>query len=253
MTDDITRGLALLADEAEPAPIDSRDVITRARTRTRNRRATAAAFVTVALVGTLAVTVSKAGPSEPVATAAESREDRLTRLLVGAMADLVPSDWTPDTTVPSDGPPLTFRCDVDGGGELIAEPASGGETRISVGPTSPKGCFAHAAYNDGVGTMQFSFLVHKFDLDFDDACGEAPCTVWEGQVREELPDGTKVRATTLTEDSLSQAGVRDIQDVFAERPDGTQVSMSVVWPHGQRSQPPFTAEQLIQFATRFTF
>jgi hypothetical protein len=249
MTDDITRGLALLADEVEPAPVDSRDVITRARTRTRDRRATVAtAFATIALIGTLAATAGIPG-SPPAAP--ESREDRLTRVLTGAMADLIPSGWTLETRVPSESTPLTFRCDVSGTARVWA--ASDGQPPTPISKTAPDGCSAYADYDDGVGRVEINLVVHKFDLDFADACWEAPCTTRKGYVREVLSDGTQVKVTTLTGDSLSEAGTRDLQDVFAERPDGTQVSMSVSWPHGQRSNPPFTAEQLVRFASRFTY
>ena len=62
--DDCTRGLDLLADEAEPAAVDCYDVIAKAKARTRNRRATMpTALATVTVAGAMIATIGLADPA----------------------------------------------------------------------------------------------------------------------------------------------------------------------------------------------
>lgn len=229
MTDDVTRGLTMLADEAEPAPIDSHDVIARARARTRTRRTTvAAAFATVAVIGALAVTVGNPGTSSKpattttVATTPESLTDQLTRQLTEALPDLIPNEWKPVAEHPPEAPPLTFRC-------------------------LGSGCDAHAAYTDGAGKIDLRFQVDNIPR-YGDSC-EEHCTRVAGPVRAELPDGTRTQVSVYTENLTSH----EVQQLLASRPDGTQVSMSVTWPQGQRGATPLTTDEIVKFATLFTY
>lgn len=230
MIDYVTRGLAMLADEAEPAPIDSHEVIARARARTRTRRAvTAAAVATVAVVSSLVMTVGSPGaPNKPATTTSvtppESLPDELDRLLTEALPDTIPSRWTQVAEPTAQDPPLTFLC-------------------------LGNGCVAHATYNDGIGDIIVLFKVHGTEWDWDTGCDPGYCTQWAAPVRQDLPDGTRTQVSTYTEKPTS----RDIQELLAARPDGTQVNVSVIWPQGQRSEPPLTAAEMLKFAPVFTY
>lgn len=65
MTDNLTHNLHLLADEVEPATVDSHDIIDRAKARTRHQRAgLASALGTVAVATAMAATIGLTG-AEP--------------------------------------------------------------------------------------------------------------------------------------------------------------------------------------------
>lgn len=230
MIDYVTRGLAMLADEAEPAPIDSHDVIARARARTRTRRAvTAAAFATVVVVSTLVMTVGDPGaPDKPATTTTvktpESLPDQLDRLLTDALPDVIPSRWE---QVPGSSPqdlPLTFLCVGDG-------------------------CFANVTYDDGVGKIDILFRIDDAKRDWDALCDPEHCTELRAPVRQDLSDGTRTQVFTYADKSTS----RDVQELLAARPDGTQVTVSAIWPQGQRAEPPLTTDEILKFATVFTY
>jgi hypothetical protein len=139
MTDDVTRGLTMLADETEPAPIDSYDVITRARTRTRNRRATVTtALATLAVVGSLAVTLNQSPQTTDAATADPRPGERLTTQLTEALPNLMPSRWTPESSAVPE-----FHCPSD-----ISVPDD-----ITTGP-----CSIRALYTDSAGRIDLRVL-----------------------------------------------------------------------------------------------
>lgn len=233
MNDDVSRGLALLADEAEPAPVDPYDVITRARVISRNRRATAAAaFATVALVGALAVTVGNPDRHErtTAATTPEDLTDRMNRQLTEALPDLIPSRWSPVDDPNVEGPAPRFTC----------EPAP-------ATPTSYR-CHLHAVYDDGHGALRFGISADKIERDFLNSCDEEYCDLWGPALEEKLPDGTRAKSFTYTE----KVTPRDSQTLLVERPDGSQVAVNVTWQQGQRSEPPLSGEEILKFATVFS-
>lgn len=237
MTDDLTRGLALLADEAEPATIDSHNVIARARARTRNRRATVAtAFATVALVGALVVAmVPMAGTSDQGATITDTTlEGRLNRLLTEALPNLIPAGWSLVPKPEAKEPQLEFVC-------------------LS---TNTDGCNTGATYNDGVGDLEFSIHVDKIPRSFEqNQCGDEYCTAWATPVRQTLSDGTKTQVMAYSGKLAPSEGESplDGESLLAFRPDGTMVSVSLNWPQGQRSEPALTMDKLLAFATVFSY
>jgi hypothetical protein len=242
MTDDITRGLAMLADEAAPPEIDSHAVITRARARTRNRRATAAvALATCALIGALVVTVGGNGPSKPanktaVPPTAATLSDDLDRQLREILPDVIPPGWrlVPDTEEPS-RPAPRFRCGIV---VLVRAEAPGSDV-----------CATSATYRDSVGDVDFTVSVSKREADFRATCAAEFCTNWAAPVRKDLPDGTRTQLTTYTENPTA----RDVQELLAARPDGTQISVAVLWPRDSREKTALTTGQIMKLATAFTY
>ena len=231
MTDDITRGLGLLADEAEPATIDTQRVITRARTRTRNRRASlATAFATVALVGALVVAMGPLkGTSDQAASITDTTlEGRLNRLLTEALPNVIPAGWSLVPKPEAAEPQLEFVC-LD---------------------TNTNGCSTGATYNDGVGDLDMGIHVDKIPRSFEhNQCGDEYCTAWAAPVRQTLPDGTSTQVMAYSEKMVS----RDGESLLAVRPDGTMVSVSLSWPQGKRSEPALTMDELLKFATVFSY
>jgi hypothetical protein len=232
MTEDITRGLDLLADEAEPAIIDTQHVISRARMRTRGRRAiTASALATVALVGALVVTLGNPAPTSEQGTTPptdKTVEGRLNRLLTEALPDVIPSNWSllPDEPTARE-PHLDFVClDVNG-----------------------SDCSTGADYNDGVGDIDLRISVSRIPRNFDELCEVRYCPQWEPPVRKTLSDGTRTQVLTYTETPTS----RNFQQLLAARPDGTQIDVVAIWPQGQRSGQPLTMDEILKFATVFTY
>lgn len=233
MTDDITRGLDLLADEAAPAIIDTQHVISRARMRTRGRRAiTASALATVALVSALVLTLGNPAPTSEQGTTpppGKTVEGWLNRLLTEALPDVIPSNWSllPASPTEEQGPQLEFQCY----------------------DSNANGCGAHANYNDGVGDIDLQISVNRIPRNFDDLCDVQYCPQWEPPVRQTLRDGTRTQVLTYTEKPTS----RDIEELLATRPDGTQIKVAVIWPQGQRSEPALARNEILQFATVFSY
>jgi len=230
MTDDITRGLGLLADEAEPATIDAQHVITRARVRTRNRRATlATAFATVAMVGALVVAMNPLTQSDQGATITDTTlEGRLNRLLTEALPDLIPAGWSlvPDRPA-GPMPDLEFVC-VD---------------------SNVNGCSTGATYNDGVGDVDISISVNRIPRNFTEFCDPQFCDPGDLFVQDNLPDGTRTQVRTYSEKPTS----RDFLQLLVTRPDGTQVDVVAIWPHDTRSEPPLSTDEILKFATVFSY
>ncbi|TDV52373.1 hypothetical protein [Actinophytocola oryzae] len=234
MTEDITRRLAMLADEAEPAQIDPHDVITRAKAQTRNRRATiAAAVATLALVSALVTTVGNplGKPAAPTGPEDATLSDHLDRQLRESLPETLPSDWSiaPRDAL-SDTPLLTFLCVLG---------VSDGVDR----------CVASATYRDGTGRIDIVWNVAMGAKNFDDRCAPEYCTDWTSPVLKRLPDRTETKLTVYTETMTS----RDIEELLVSRPDGTQITVNAIWPKGERSKPPLTTERILKFATVFTY
>jgi hypothetical protein len=225
----------MLADEAEPAQIDSHDMIARAKARTRTRRATiAAAVATFAVVGALVATMTNARPAKPATTTtavppSATLSELLDNQLKEALPDVIPTGWSLVTTAAdSSWKPLTFMC---GGG-----------------------CLGGADFNDGVGDIDMNF---NLGTENDPAangfsnsiCGPPECINETTPVEHVLPDGTRAQLATFTETPTS----RDIQEMLVSRPDGTHMRMTVLWPTGSRSAPPLTTDELLKFATVFSY
>jgi hypothetical protein len=232
MTDDVIHGLALLADEAEPAPIDSRDVIARARARTRNRCATfATVLATVAVIGSLAVTLGLSRSSTDVATDPRSTEDRLNTQMRTAAPHVIPSwwSWTAKNA-------LVFHCwgaldgvqawDIDEQGTPIIH-------------SIPQMCRTSGSYSDASGQIELGIDV-ILPPGSAVGCAAPDC---ESQ---RLPDGTMAWVIVAPE----PAGRQVNQRLSALRPDGTTISVSLLYPVG-RPMPPLTTDEMMKFATVF--
>lgn len=218
MTDDVTRGLTMLADEAEPAPIDSSDVITRARTRTRDRRATlATAFATLAVVASLAVSLNQPPRSTDAASADPPPGERLTTQLKEALPNVIPSRWTPESSaVPEFHCPFSITVTYD----------------ITTGP-----CSIQALYTDSAGQIDLRVdVVRSSDTEVD-------CSGCDSQT---LPDGTR----TFTEGfaATPETG-HGYQWMRVVRPNGTRISVGITYVIGST---PLNTDELATWATVFT-
>jgi hypothetical protein len=231
MTEDVSRGLALLADEAEPAPIDSHDVIIRARARTRRSRSLAAVFAAVVMIGASAVTIQADQWTEH--TAVQRQEDhakKLTAQLAAALPGLIPAQWEVRPAPKDDNdfpPPNTFVC---------GHPGNGPEYGWVVF------CDAPMWYRDAVGDIDVSVGVSNFH--------EFGYISWPESVPEKwtLPDGTQVR-TDLDTGGMLPWGHE--QSVEALRPDGTLISVRVRWK-GDRPLP-MTIAEMTKFMDKFNY
>lgn len=239
MTDDITRGLAALADEARPAPVDSHTVVQLAHAHTRVRRAVyTAAFAMLVAIGALTVaigswhqpdattpatsqTTSQAPPSTPPdspttkpnapeiekdATPEENaeRKPRLQTEMIAAFDRILPASWQHSA--------FGFGCD-------------------------GRGCFAEGDVIDDAGTT-LGFFVYVSDKIGDVTCGEASC------VRTEvLDDGTAVALSKGDDNSVY---------IVSERPDRTGMHLSVDWP-ADKPNPALTDEQWMEFGAALTY
>lgn len=236
MTDDISRGLAALADEARPASIDSHTVVQLAHAHTRARRAiVASAFATVVAAGALVAATTLAGSSgdgraaaPPAASSAgevvagsrdpatpeenAARKPRLQAEMTAAFDRILPGSWQHST--------FGFGCD-------------------------QTGCFAEGDLVDEHGAMAVHVYASTVDNFGEFTCGAAGC------VHADLDDGTTVSFHTETSDG-PVGGPEERVSVSARRPDGTVMSMSVRWP-GNRPVPELTDEQWMEFGKALTY
>jgi hypothetical protein len=234
MTDDVTRGLGLLADEAEPAPVDTDAVIAAAAALSRNRAILTTALVTLivlcALVVTLGAVTAPARTADrpkashpPVlgtelarrATADEQSERaaRLHAMAVRAFDRFLPRGWTPST--------FDFTCD-------------------------QLGCWAEGEIKDDAGPVSVSVYVGG---DYGtSSCFRPECT------RRLLRDGTLVSLQKFEDTDSAMPGSVPVMRVNlgAVRPDGTSLGLSVDWPLS-RTAPVLTDDQWRRFATAFTY
>lgn len=232
MTDDVTRGLSLLADEADAAPIDTDTVIATATARTRNRAILATAFVTVFLVSALvlslgavkpdsAPTAEKATmgfgpPALPTALTDAPTEDDLARRrtelhdqIVVAFERILPDDWTPST--------FGFDCNTHH-------------------------CWAEGEVRDDTGPVYLRFSVSQsFNMG---SCYRHDCA------KTLLADGTLVAFRQLGENDIGGVPVH-YASLNAVRPDSTTIDMSIQWPI-ERTAPVLPDDQWQRFATAFT-
>lgn len=245
MTDDITRGLALLADEVPPAPVGS--VAGKARTRIRNRRAGAATALAVIATATLAISLGR-DDGVRVSDPPTDRAARLTQQMAEIEADAIPPGWrqleagSPGPLVASlaGGKPLSFAC----------RNAEDGGTPVPVRAV----CQAIGQYErDGARLSVAVQVFRETGLVTKPDGGEAAT----------LPDGTKTvifptghRVTVgyqdvlrADEDTYPASGSRLLS---AWRPGDTAVLVNVVYS-GPVTEPPLTDAQLLAFATAFTW
>lgn len=232
MTDDITRGLALLADEAEPAPVDIDSVIATATTRTRNRAIVTTALVTLAVVGALVVslgnirqppvavtptpTVGPAPgtlvPEAPDPKTAPQRKNTMDRELNALLDRILPAGWERSA--------FTIECD------------------------QPFGCSADGTISDEGGAIKLFLNVH--DGYSYGSCYRPNCT------RTILADGTlvqyrdSVQVDDMTGKKMHYLGVSSVS------PGGYGISLSAEWP-ADRTAPVLSKEKWLEFGTAFTY
>lgn len=260
MTDlELHHGLGLLADEAEPAPVDVYDVITKAKARTRNGRATVAtalatATVAGAMIATIGFSGSSSGPvvgSPPLYTSTTSistapkpifdeRSDHLTQVLAEAWPTIAPAGVTvEDSSVPVSGSDLSA---LEFGGT----------------PVEPRNVMyeARAMLSDAQGSTEFSIQVWPPG----DVAGEfAPCTSNADVSCEyrQLEDGTRANASI---DLKPSATANPTMEADILRPDGTRIwvyesntDQHTLEQGLTRPTTFFTAEELIPFGMLFTY
>lgn len=228
MTDDVTRALGMLAEDAEAAPVDTDTVITMATARTRNRAILATAFVTLFLVSALVLTLGAVKPT-PVAvpppttqstpwrdnaTPAE-QEARRTRLhtdVTRAFDRILPSGWQHST--------FDFGC-------------------------SEFHCWAFGDILDSAGTVTMSMVA--WGAEETVSCNES-----ENCVTKTLEDGTFVAFTKYESRDVVDNTQATMYSINAKRPDGSTIGIDAQWP-GTRSAPTLTDEQWLGFATAFSY
>lgn len=248
MNEDVTRGLTLLADEAEAPTVDVDAVIAAATARTRGRRAiVATAVVTVAALGALAVTLGAAKetpppvgqrtPTSPIgdagaasdggltsftdiprlASAAEqaARAPRLQSELIDAFDRILPSGWEHST--------FAFGC-------------------------TEYGCWAEGDLIDEVGNISLRISVSG---DHDRPTCTTPSCL--GEDEDLLDDGTYVRlSTTAADESNPVVDRRTQKAVWSVRPDGTDIYFTVSWPLS-RAAPAVTDDGWMAFGKALTY
>jgi hypothetical protein len=234
MTDDVTRGLDLLADEARAPVVDTDAVIASATALSRNRAILTTALVTLVVLCALVVAVgaAKAPPptaDRPKATHApvigtesgrpatreeqDRRRKRLHDMAAGAFDRILPDGWRTST--------FDFACE-------------------------PTHCWAEGEMRDDAGPVTMSV-----DLSGDYAggsCFQPACN------RRLLDDGTLVSLSKHEETDSDMPG--DVPTMYltvrAARPDGTSLDISARWPLS-RTAPVLTDDQWRAFATAFTY
>jgi hypothetical protein len=234
MTDDITRGLALLADEAEPAPVNPDEVITRARARTRNRAIVTTALVTLAVVGALVVSLGniRQGP-EPVAVPPS------------APVGPAPGTYVPEQPDPKDDPARKEQMNVeitDAMDRILPDGWTVSGFTIECNPGW--GCQAHGTMTDSLGTVQIDIRVGEgYSYEY---CYRPTCT------RTIAGDGTLVQLRNYENNDGIDNVRKHHTDINAVRPGGISISIAFRYPVS-REEPPLTDEQWVAFGTAFTY
>jgi hypothetical protein len=242
MTEDVTHGLTLLADEAEPAPVDTYAVIAKARTRNRNRRTMATAFASVVAIGVLATTLSTDRWTD-TATAQELRSARLTAQWAAMQPELLPAGWTPEEVSPNVRPrPGMFKCGDEPPLKFEMQPGDT-EPPAIIEIQTPQGmCSTGNWYQDEEGVVVLQLIISAELAWPADPCAAPECE------ESTLADGTRV---WVRPDTASAAGPLQLMDAF--RPDGTHVKVSVHWRSEERSTPPMTRDELVKLADVFSY
>jgi hypothetical protein len=255
MTEDITRGLTLLAEEVEPAAIDSHAVVATVKARKRNRRAVATAFASVAVIGAITMTLST-DRAPDTATTGESPSTRLTTQLTAALPDVIPAEWR---TVPAPiygppngppPPPLLFSCMSETPHRTVPDsdlPEVFSPRNLV--PSSPNDaaerdvCQATAWYQDAQGPIELWLEVEYPGRWFSPVCPPDECDEWA------LPSGTRVRVNVET---VGVPTPGHLQWFEVLQPNGTYVRVTTHWQN-DRSTPPLTLDELLRFADRFSY
>ena len=233
MTDDVTRGLKLLADEAEAASVDTDAVITAATALSRNRAILTTALATLVVLCALVVTLGAVKAPPPIADKPDTRhppvlgtevaklptpeeQDRrrtsLHNMIIKAFGRILPDGWKPST--------FDFACE---------------QTH----------CWAEGEIHDAAGPINIGFYVQG---DYGtSSCYQPECT------KRLLEDGTIVTFSKGKGSLPSPGSEPEMRvSVGAVRPDGTSLSMYASWP-ASRTAPVLTDDQWREFATAFTF
>jgi hypothetical protein len=241
MTDDITRGLTALADEAQPAPVDSHTVIQLAAAHSRARRAVlTAAFASIVAIG--ALTVAIGSWQQPTATTPVTSQT---------------TSESPTQTSRSEDPPTTAPKSPEVQQDATAEENAERKPRLQTEMVAAfdrilpdgwqhsafgfgcdgRGCFAEGDVIDDAGTT-LSFFVYVSDKTGPVTCDQGSC------VRTEvLDDGTAVALSKGDDNSVY---------IVSERPDKTGMHLSVDWPAG-KPKPALTDEQWMEFGRALTY
>jgi hypothetical protein len=252
MTDDITRGLAALADEAQPAPVDSHTVVQLAHAHSRARRAVyTAAFATLVAVG--ALTVAIGSWQDPAATTPATSQP--TSESPAPTASEVPATRDPNSppTAPEVRDTPTAEENAERKARLQPEMIAAFDRILPDGwehsafgfGCDQTGCFSEGDVIDDAGTT-LSFFVYV-----SDSLGTTECYQPECVRAEVLDDGTAVQLTKGGFDGLADGERLGTVGVDAQRPDGTMVSISVRWPANKA--PALTDDQWIQFGKALTY
>jgi hypothetical protein len=256
MTDDITRGLTALADEAQPAPIDSHTVIQLAHAHTRARRAVlTAAFATLVAVGALTVAVGAWQDPSATTPAASQTASQTT-------SQNPPSSENAPPTRPPDPPPTAPEVRDTPSAEENAERRTRLQTEITAAfdrilpdgwqhssfgfGCDETGCFAEGDVIDDAGTT-LSFHVYV-----SDSLGEAECFEPHCVRAEILDDGTAVQLSKSENEGFGGGEKEKTLSVEAQRPDGTLSSMLVRWP-ASKPAPGLSDDEWIQFGKALTY
>lgn len=281
--ENISRGLAVLAEDM-PTP-DIGDIVTTARARIRRRRSINATWIgTAAVVGLLAGSAvltgnhpwtSSAAPpttgpvSEPNNTPViDDRARALDDQLNKAKPDVVPTGLTispdPNDPIRVDGRVLDFEFHT-----TASDPAVTSLTDRGGKPLGPP-LFAGRSYGlevklsdgQGWGTLEIT-IMHTAgpQSELIPSCAGFGGTC----VPDDLPDGTKA---IVTSDESARGYLNFGTDIRMEalRPDGTYIDIfctnlpnqqGPIGPnpmtHPTRPQPPLSQADLLKFATAFTY
>lgn len=243
MTEDVTRGLSLLADEADPAPINSHAVIALARARTSRRRAVvASASVTLAAVGVLALTVTALREPAGIADGAPTTTTTITVTESPSAGETEPGG--------QQGPVMGTRVRQPATAEERAERAARLQRELTAGfdrllpdgweystfefACDQYGCWAQGDIVDETGPLNLSVHVSG-DYDIEGCLGACTKTVLDDNtlvaLNSELPGGG------LSLDSV--------------RPDGTAFGIYARWPAARDN--PLTDDQWRAFGNVVTY
>jgi hypothetical protein len=233
MTDDLTRGLTLLADEAEPLTIDTDAVIATATRRTRNHAILTAALATIVLVGALAMTLVAVKPDQP-STADPPTAPRITTRNTPTLASASPAEQENRKT--------RLHGEITAGFDLVL-PAGWEHSTFDWGCDFFH-CWALGDILDGKGTLNVGLSAASWVADV--SCDHRrDCTTTE------LDDGTRV-IFARGDGPNSGDGSRSSYSISAKRPDGTLSGLDVWWS-ADRPAPALTDDQWIALATSFTY
>jgi hypothetical protein len=239
MTNDINHGLALLADEVEPATVDTYAVIAKARARTRNRRTTGAAFLAVVAIGALMVPSAFDRATTRAADQLGSLTQRLNDQLATALPELIPSEWEPAAAPANEShPPANAFVCTEGSpeGEVPAEPV--GLPRQ--GNDHGVFCRSMGWYRDSGGEIELSIALNDSGV-VGMPCEQPSCRDYV------LADGT------VWQLPFEYFNVQErLQQVEAGRADGMQIRVRVRWSYDSPERL-LTPDRMVKFLETFVY